>query len=248
MRVKEESEKASLKLNIQKKKTMASGPITSWQIDGEKVETVADFIFLGSKITADGNCSHEIKRHLLLGRKAMAILDSILKSRHDFADKGPSSQSYSFSSSHVWMWKLDHKEGWALKIWFKLWCWRRLLRVPWTAGRSNQSILKEINPEDLEGLMLKLKFQYFGHLIRRANSLEMTLMLGKFEGNRKREWQRMRWLDSVTDSMDMTLSKHWEILEDRRAWCATAHGVIVGHDLVTGQQQILMQLYSDYWY
>ena len=103
MRVKEESEKASLKLNIQKKKTMASGPITSWQINGEKVETVADFIFLGSKITADGNCSHEIKRHLLLGRKAMAILDSILKSRHDFADKGPSSQSYSFFSSHVWM-------------------------------------------------------------------------------------------------------------------------------------------------
>ena len=111
MRVKDESEKASLKLNIQKKKTMASGPITSWQIDGEKVETVADFIFLGSKITADGNCSHEIKRHLLLGRKAMAILDSILKSRHDFADKGPSSQSYSFSSSHVWMLELDHKEG-----------------------------------------------------------------------------------------------------------------------------------------
>ena len=131
---------------------------------------------------------------------------------------------------------------------FELWCWIRLLRVPWTARRSNQSILKEINPEDLEGLMLKLKFQYFGHLIRRANSLEMTLMLGKFEGNRKREWQRMRWLDSVTDSMDMTLSKHWEILEDRRAWCATAHGVIVGYDLVTGQQQILMQLYSDYWY
>ena len=103
MRVKEESEKASLKLNIQKKKTMASGPITSWQIDGEKVATVADFIFLGFKITADGNCSHEIKRHLLLGRKAMASLDSILKSRHDFADKGPSSQSYSFSSSHAWM-------------------------------------------------------------------------------------------------------------------------------------------------
>ena len=117
MKVKEESEKASLKLNIQKKKTMASGPITWWQIDGEKVETVADFIFLGSKITADGNCSHEIKRHLLLGRKAMAILDSILKSRHDFADKGPSSQSYDFSSSVVWMWQLDHKESWAQKNW-----------------------------------------------------------------------------------------------------------------------------------
>ena len=171
----------------------------------------------------------------------------IKKQRHDFTNKGPYSQSYCFSSSHVLMWKLDHKEDWAPKIWFKLWCWRRLLRVPWTAGRSNQSILKEINPEDLEGLMLKLKFQYFGHLIQRANSLETTLMLGKFEGNRKREWQRMRWLDSITDSMDMTLSKHWEILEDRRAWGATAHGVIVGHDLVTGQQ-ILMQLYSDYSY
>ena len=101
------------------------------------------------------------------------------------------------------MWKLDHKEGWTSKIWFKLWCWKKLLRVPWTARRSNQSILKEINPEDLEGLMLKLKFQYFGHLMRRANSLETTLMLGKFKGNRKREWQRMRWLDSITDSMDM---------------------------------------------
>ena len=109
--MKEESEKASLKLNVQKKKIMASGPITSWQIDGEKVETVADFIFLGSKITADGDCSHEIKRHLLLGRKAVASLDSILKSRHDFADKGPSSQSYSFFSSHVSMLELDHKEG-----------------------------------------------------------------------------------------------------------------------------------------
>ena len=111
MRVKQESEKAGLKLSIQKKKIMASSPITSWQTDGEKVETVADFIVLGSKITVDGDCSHEIKRHLLLGRKAMASLDSILKSRHDLADKGPSSQSYGFSSGHVWMLELDHKEG-----------------------------------------------------------------------------------------------------------------------------------------
>ena len=160
MKVKEESEKVGLKFNIQKTKIMASGPITSWQIDGETMETWRDFILGGSKITADGDCSHEIKRCLLLGRKAMTKLDSILKSRHYFANKGPSSQSYGFSSSHVWMWELDYKESWV--PWridaFELWCWRRLLRVPWTARRSNQSILREISPEySLEGLMLKLK-------------------------------------------------------------------------------------------
>ena len=161
---------------------MASGPITSWQIDGETMETVTDFIFLGSKITADYNCSHEIKRCLLLGRKAMTNLDSILKKNRDiFANKGPSSQSYGFSSSHIWMWNLDCKESWAWKNYaFELWCWRRLLRVPWTARRSNQSILKEISSEySLEGLMLKLKLQYFGHLMQRTESFEKTLMLGK---------------------------------------------------------------------
>ena len=143
MKVKEESEKIGLKLNIQKTKIMASGPITSWQIDGETVETVTDFIFLGSKITADGDCSHEIKWHLLFGRKVMTNLDSILKSRDYFVNKGPSSQGYGFSSVHVWMWELDYKESWVLKNWcFWLWCWRRLLRVPWIARRSNQSILK----------------------------------------------------------------------------------------------------------
>ena len=143
MKVKEESEKVGLKLSIQKTKIMASGPITSWQIDGETVETVTDFIFLGSKITADGDCSHEIKWHLLLGRKVMTNLDSILKSRDYFVNKGPSSQGYGFSSVHVWMWELDYKESWVLKNWcFWLWCWRRLLRVPWIARRSNQSILK----------------------------------------------------------------------------------------------------------
>ena len=141
---------------FKKTKMMASGPITSWQIDRETMETVTDFIFLGSKITADGDCSHEIKRCLLLGKRAMTNLNSILKSRHYFANKGPSSQSYGFSSSHVWLWELDYKEGWALKNWCL-----RLLRVPWTPGRSNQSILKEISPEySLEGLMLKLKLQY----------------------------------------------------------------------------------------
>ena len=145
MKVKEESGKVGLKLNIQKTRIMASGPINSWEIDGETVETVSDFIFLGSKITADGDCSHEIKRCLLLGRKAMPL--HIKKQRHYFADKFLSSQSFDFSSSHVWMWELDYKESWALKNWcFELWCWRRLLRVPWTARRSNQSFLKVISP------------------------------------------------------------------------------------------------------
>ena len=143
---------------------MASGPITSWQIDGETMETVTDFIFLGSKITADGDCSHEIKKRLLLGRKALTNLDSSLKSRDiTLPTRDPSSQSYGFSSGHVWMWELDYKEIWVPKNWwFGLWCWRRLLRVPWTEMRSKQSILKEISPEySLEGLMLKLKLQYF---------------------------------------------------------------------------------------
>ena len=143
MRVKEETKKAGLKFNIQKAEPMASGPITSWQINGEKMQLVRDFIFLGSKITEDGDFSHEIKRCLLLGRKAMSNLDSILKSRDHFSLKGLYSQSYGFSSSHAWMWELDHKEDRRIDA-FKLWCWRRLLRVPWIARRSNQSILKEI--------------------------------------------------------------------------------------------------------
>ena len=203
MKVKEESEKVGLKLNIQKTRIMASGPITSWQIDGETVETVTDFILGGSKITADGDCSHEIKRRLLLGRKVVTNLDSMLKQqRHYFANKGQSTQGYGFSSSHVWMWESDYKESWALKNWcFELWCCRRLLRVPWTARRFNQSILKEISPGcSLEGLMLKLKLQSLGHLMQRADSLEKTLMLGKIEGRRRRGWQRMRWLDDITDS------------------------------------------------
>ena len=188
MEVKEESEKVGFKLNIQKAKIMASGPITSWKIDGETVETVSDFIFGGSKITADGDCSHEIKRRLLLGRKVMTNLDSILKSRDITLPT-----KVSLLKVMVFPVVMCGCESWTVRKAehrridaFELWCWRRLLRVPWTARRSNQSIL-EISPGySLEGLMLKLKLQYFGHLMRRADSLEKTLMLGKIEGRRRR--------------------------------------------------------------
>ena len=192
-------------------KIMASGPITSWEIDGETVETVSDFIFFGSKITADGVCSHEIKRRLLLGRKVMTNLYSILKSRHYFDNKRPSSQGYGFSSSHVWVWELNYKESWAPKNWcFWNVILRKTLESPLHCRRSNQSILKEISPEySLEGLMLKLNLQYFGHLMRRTDSLEKTFMLGKIEGRRRRGRQRMRWFDGITDLMDMSLSKFW---------------------------------------
>ena len=189
---------------------MASGPITSWQIDGETMETVTGFIFLGSKITADGDCSHEIERHLLPGRKAMTNLVSILKSWditlptkvHQVKAMVFPVVVYGCES-----WTINKAEHQRIDA-FELWCWRRLLRVPWTARRSSQSILKEISPEySLEGLMLKLKLQYFGHLMQRTDSFDKTLMLGKIEGRRKSGWQWVRWLDSITNLMGMSLSK-----------------------------------------
>ena len=189
MKVKEESGKVGLKLNIQKTKIMASGHITSCQTDGETVEKVTDFIFLGSKITADGDCSHEIKRCFLLGRKVMTNLDSILKSRDIMLPTKVYLVKAIFFPVVMYTcesWTIRKAERQKIYA-FELWCWRRLLRVPWTARRSNQSILKEISPEySLEGLVLKMKPQYFGHLMRKTDSLEKTLMLGKIEGGRRR--------------------------------------------------------------
>jgi len=191
------------------------------------VETEKDFIFLGSKITVDSDCSHESKTLAPWKKSYDKPRQHIKKQRHHFVNKGLSTQSYGFSSSHVEMWKKDHKEGWAPKKWcFRPWSWRRCLRIPWTMRRSNQSILKEINPEySLEGLMLKLKPWYCDQLTQRSNSLEKTLMLGKTEDKRGREQQRMTWQVSITDSVDISLSKLQEIVEDRGPWRAIVHRV-----------------------
>ena len=193
---------------------MASGPITSWEIDGETVETMSDFILGGSKIAANGDCSHEIKRRLFLGRKVMTNLDSILKSRVITLPT-----KFHVVKAMVFPVVMYGCESWTIKKAehqridaFRLWCWRRLLRVPWTASRSHQAILNEINSGySLEGLMLRMKLQTFGHLMQRADSLEETLMFWKIEG-RRRGWQRMRWLDGITDSTDVSLSE----LRERR--------------------------------
>ena len=197
---------------------MAPIPTTSWQIDGETMERVADLIFLDSKITADGDCSHEIKRCLLLGRKTVTNIDSILKSRDISLPtkvclvKAMVFPVVMYGCENWTIKKVQHQRIDALE----LWCWRRLLRVPWTAKRYNQSTLKDISPEySLEGLILKFRLQYCGHLMQGTDSFEETLMLGKIEGRRTRGWQRIRWWDGITDTMGMRLSRLRELVMDR---------------------------------
>ena len=207
---------------------MASGPITAWQIEGENVEVVTNVLFLGSKITADADCSPELRRRLLLGRKAMTYLDSALKGRDVILPTKVCvvrAMVFPVVTYGCESWTIKKAEHQRIDA-FELWCWRRLLRVPWTARKSNWSILGEINPEySLEGLLLKLKLQHCGHLMQTDDSLEKSLMLGKIEGRRKRGHQRMRWLDSITDATNMNLGKLQDKVRDREAWHAAVHGV-----------------------
>ena len=251
MKVKEKSEKVGLKLNIQKTKIMASGPITSWQIDGETVETVSDFILEGSKITADVYCSHEIKRRLLLGRKAMTNLDSILKSR-DITNKGPSRQSYGFSSSHVWMWKLDHEESWVPKNW----CFWTVVLEKTLESTMDCKKTKPFNP----------KWNHPWTFTRRTVvEAEAPILwppdmnswfIGKDPGTgkkskRKRWQQRMRWLNGLTNSMNTNLGKLRGVVRNKEAWCVAVHGVTNSptwlDDQTTATSCITRFLINDSW-
>uniref|UniRef100_A0A8D2J217 Reverse transcriptase domain-containing protein n=1 Tax=Varanus komodoensis TaxID=61221 RepID=A0A8D2J217_VARKO len=227
----EENAKVGLKLSIKKMKISASGPLTSWQTEGEEMKVVTDFIFLGSKITTDGDCSQEIKRRVLLGRKAMANLDSTVKSREiTLPTKVHLVKAMVFPVAMYGCesWTRRKAERQRIEA-FELWCWRRLLRVPWTARRSNRSVLEEINPDcSLEGQILKTKLKYFGHLMRRKDSLEKTLMLETIDGKRRRGQQRMRWLDGVTGEMGVSLGGLRGMVEDRKAWRNVVHVVVEG--------------------
>ena len=279
MKVKVESEKVGLKLNIQKMKIMASGPITSWEIDGETVETVSNFIFGGSKMTADGDCSHEIKRLLLLGRKVMTNLNSILKSRDITLPtkvRLVKAMVFPVVMYGCESWTVKKAERWRIDA-FELWCWRRLLRVPWTARRSNQSILKKISPGcSLEGMMLKLKLQYFGHLMRRVDSLEKILMLGGIGGRRRRgrqdemaRWHHwldaseFEWTPGVGDGqgglaccnswgrkeLDTTEQLNWTELTEPNLARKLMKGIVVAiNQNLQNKNSILCLFHSFYWH